>query len=215
MSEPSHIPSYRLHKSSGHAVVTLTDANTKARRDVLLGRYGTAESRQEYLRVIAEWEANGRILPADGNAPADLTVAELLLRFMQHAEKHYRHPDGTPTSAFDNFRQALRTVKELYAHTPAAGFGPLALKAVRQQWIAASLSRSGINSRIGKVKQVFKWAVSEELIPPSVYQALQAVAGLQRGRTGARAHGKANPSDRSKTRTWRVPSRSSIVTFGD
>jgi integrase len=185
MSEPSRIPAYRLHKSSGHAVVTLTDSHTKTRRDVLLGRYGTAESRQEYLRVIAEWEANGRTLQAASDSPADLTVAELLLRFMLHAEKHYRHPDGTPTSALDNFRQALRAVKELYAHTPAAGFGPLALKAVRQKWVNAKLSRTGINSRVGKVKQVFKWAVGEELVPPSVYQALQAVTGLQKGRTDA------------------------------
>jgi hypothetical protein len=50
------IPSYRLHKQSGQAIVTLTDGLGR-RRDVLLGRYGTPESRAEYVRVLAEWEA--------------------------------------------------------------------------------------------------------------------------------------------------------------
>jgi hypothetical protein len=74
---PSSVPTYRKHKASGQAIVTLTDG-LGGRRDVLLGKYGTKESRQAYARVIAEWEAGGRRLP--GSA-ADLTVNELLLRY--------------------------------------------------------------------------------------------------------------------------------------
>jgi hypothetical protein len=57
----NRVPTYRRHKQSGQAVVTLT-SGAGSRRDVLLGRHGTAASRQEYARVIAEWEANGRRL---------------------------------------------------------------------------------------------------------------------------------------------------------
>jgi hypothetical protein len=39
----------------------LTDGSG-GRRDALLGKYGTEESRLEYARVIAEWEAAGRRL---------------------------------------------------------------------------------------------------------------------------------------------------------
>lgn len=48
------ISSYRKKKTSTgtFAVVTLPDTLGR-RRDVLLGRYGTAASRQEYARVIA------------------------------------------------------------------------------------------------------------------------------------------------------------------
>src|SRR5262249_337342 len=53
----SKVPSYRLHRQSGQGVCTLTDG-TGGRRDVLLGKYGTKESRQEYARVISEWEAS-------------------------------------------------------------------------------------------------------------------------------------------------------------
>ncbi len=65
-------------------------------------------------------------------------------------------------------------------------FGPLALKAVRQEMINADLSRGVVNRRVNKIKRMFKWAVSEELLPPSVYEGLRAVTGLLYGRTTAR-----------------------------
>src|SRR5262249_20655087 len=65
MSRTPSVPSYRLHKQSGQAIVTLTDGLGN-RRDVLLGKHGTPESRLEYSRVIAEWEASGRRLVKPG-----------------------------------------------------------------------------------------------------------------------------------------------------
>src|SRR5262245_17234001 len=100
MPRTPNVPSYRLHKQSGQAVVTLTDG-LGGRRDVLLGRHGTAESRQEYARVIAEWEANGRRLTA-AKAVGSLSINELLLAFWQHAEQHYRDADGRPTDELEN-----------------------------------------------------------------------------------------------------------------
>src|SRR5947209_8625110 len=130
------IPSYRLHKQSGQAVVTLTDG-LGGRRDVLLGKYGTAESRQQYARVLAEWEANGRRLQPAAEQVQGVSVNELLLAFWQHAERHDRREDGTPTNELSEFRASLKPLKELYGAQPAADFGPLKLKAVRQKMIEA------------------------------------------------------------------------------
>ena len=77
MARRNHIPSYRLHKSSGQAIVTLTDALSGDRKDHLLGQHDTAASRAEYARVISEWEARGRRL--DNTSPSNVTVAELLV----------------------------------------------------------------------------------------------------------------------------------------
>jgi integrase len=179
-----------LHRQSGQAVVTLPDGYG-ARRDVLLGPYGSPESRAEYARVIAEWEANGRRLP-QAAAKADCVVNELLLAYWKFAEGYYRKNDR-PISQLDRIRLALGPVKELYGHTAARAFGPLALKAVREQFLARGWTRGYINSSIGCVKRVFKWAVENELVPPDVYHGLQAVAGLRKGRSPARETRKVRP----------------------
>ena len=63
----------------------------------------------------------------------------------------------------------IRAVRELYADTPVAEFGPLALKAARQRWVNDGRSRTECNRRVGMIKRIFKWGVSEELAPPEVY----------------------------------------------
>jgi hypothetical protein len=55
MSKGIRVPTYRQHTQSGQAIVTLPDG-LGGRKDVLLGKYGTKESRTAYARVIAEWE---------------------------------------------------------------------------------------------------------------------------------------------------------------
>ena len=68
-------PSYRHHKPSNQAVVTLDG------RDIYLGRYGSPDSRAEFDRLLAEWLANGRRLPAPASG-SDLTVNELVLPYL-------------------------------------------------------------------------------------------------------------------------------------
>jgi integrase len=185
MSRRPRVPSYRLHKQSGQAVVTLPDG-LGGRRDVLLGKYDSEESKAEYVRLIAEWQAAGHRPPPVVAAGEDRSVNELMLAFLPHAEQHYRHPDGTPTNELNDFRLSLRPLKELYGHTPVKDFGPLALKAVRVKMIDSGLCRGVVNQRIGRIRRMFKWGVENELVPPSVLQGLQAVRGLARGRSAAR-----------------------------
>jgi integrase len=177
----SRPPSYRLHKPSGQAVVTLGD------RDIYLGRYNSTESRAEYDRIIAEWLAHGRRLPASasGRGGADPTVNELILAYLKFADGYYRK-NGEPTSEPANLKLALRPLRRLYGHTPGREFGPLALKAVRQAMIDSGLCRNEVNKRIGKVVRAFKWAVAEEMVPPSVHHGLRAVSGLRKGRADVR-----------------------------
>src|SRR5262249_52019622 len=101
------VPSCRLHLQSGQAIVTLTDG-LSGRRDMVLGKYGTKDSRIEYARVLAEWEAVGQCLPVA--TTADVTVAELICRFWPWVQEHYRHLDGTLTSEVPEYKMALRAV---------------------------------------------------------------------------------------------------------
>jgi integrase len=95
-------------------------------------------------------------------------------------------------------------LRALYGHTRAADFGPLSLKAVQRAtadggWMTelekaeqlkrgkpVGRSRGVTNQRVGLVRRMFRWAVENELVPPSVLHGLQAVRGLQKGRRGAR-----------------------------
>jgi integrase len=186
------VPSYRRHKQSGQAVVTLPDG-FGSRRDVLLGKYGTAQSRKEYVRVLSEWEAAGRRLPpksAEGSAP-DLTVNELALAYWKFAESYYGF--GRRRGISFNVRDALRILKELYGHTPAATFGTLALKACRAEMVKKDWSRTYINAQVDKIRRVFRWGASEQLVPVTVWQALRTVEALRRGRTEARETKKVRP----------------------
>ncbi|MAW51215.1 MAG: integrase, partial [Geminicoccus sp.] len=67
------IPKYREH-SSGQARVTLSG------RTFYLGRYGSAESRREYKRLVGEFIASDGVLITESDK-ADLSVAEMLLAF--------------------------------------------------------------------------------------------------------------------------------------
>jgi integrase len=191
MPRRKQIPSYRLHKQSGQAVVTLPDG-LGGRHDVLLGKYGTAESRAEYARVIAEWEAGGRTVPRGGHAP-DLTVNELLVAYVRFIEGYYRHPDGTPTSEADNIRLALRSLKRLYGHTPAADFDSLALEALREEMIREGHCRNRVNKDISRVRRLFRWAAAKKLVPLCVHESLGTVEGLRAGRSAARETAPVRP----------------------
>jgi integrase len=66
--------------------------------------------------------------------------------------------------------------------------------------IAAGLCRWTINTRVGRLKRVFRWAVSYELLPPAAYEALRAVPGLQRGRGEARDTDAVRPAPEADVR---------------
>jgi integrase len=179
-------PSLRRHKARSLGVVTLNG------HDHYLGSW-PAEKRKpppavqaEYDRLIAEWLANGRRPLVKGAAPSGPTVGEVILGFWAHAQRHYRHEDGTSTTEVAAYRDALRPLRDMYSTLPAADCSPLKLKAVRQRMVDAGLTRALINRRVGKVVRMFKWAVAEELVPVEVYQALRAVPGLQKGRCDAK-----------------------------
>ena len=174
-------PAYRRHAASGQAVVTLDG------RDHYLGTHGTKASKLEYDRLIGEWLANGRRLAT--GATGDTTVVELAAAFMTHARAYYRDPDGTTAREADNYANVLRPVSpliRLYGRKSAADFGPLALKAIRENMIASGWCRSNINRQIARIRHVFKWGAENELVPASIFHGLTAVSGLRAGRSEAR-----------------------------
>lgn len=170
----TRIPSLRLHKPSGRAVVTLGG------KDHYCGKFGSPAAQQEYQRLLGEWLASGGTPPAA--ARSGITVAEMLVAYLRHVDAFYL----PPSTEGGKIRRALRPVAKAYGHTFAKDFGPLALKAVRETFIADGLARKYINQVSGRIVRAWAWAVENELVTAECWHALRAVRGLQPGRSAAR-----------------------------
>jgi hypothetical protein len=161
-------PSYRKHQASGQAVTTVEG------RDFYLGPWRSQASVAEYDRVVGEWLAAGRRLP--GSKTPDLAVVELCDRFLEFARTYYVQTDGQRTKHLGHFRAGIKFLVRLYADTPAAEIGPLALENVRNAMIAKGWSRVYINQQIQKIRANFRWGTSKQLIPAETHQALASLA---------------------------------------
>ena len=201
-------PSYRQRKGRDQAIVTLTDSLTKKRRDYGLGEFGSPESRERYHRVIAEWEAQGRRLPdPDFDRPAAAassdpplatgpSVNDVVRRFWWWAKDYYQpHQAGT-------YKIALHLMREYYGESPAVEFGPSKLRLLREEMIRGDASadppripwsRRYINQQMQRIRQMFKWAASHEMLPSSIYETLATIEPLKRGRTKARENEAVGP----------------------
>jgi integrase len=154
-------PTYRKHKASGQAVVTLNG------RDVYLGQFESPESYIRYEQVVADWLTRGRQLPVAGG---ELLMKEVVLGYWSD-----RTP-RLPQVEIDKLRLALRWVRELYGELPAVEFTPMRFKAIRQRMIDTGNSINYIKAQLGVIKKMIAWAVENELIPGEVLHRIQAVA---------------------------------------
>jgi hypothetical protein len=172
-------PAYCHHRTKAQAYVRLNGDF------VYLGPYGSEESKSEYRRVVGAWMATGRS-PRQLAQAAGPSVNEVLLGYWRFAEGYYPSRNGDCKGELERIAYAMKPLKELYGTALSTEFGPLALKAVRLKMIEAGLCRTTVNQRVGCIKRIFKWAASEELVPPGVYHGLQSVEGLKRGRSAAK-----------------------------
>lgn len=184
-------PSYSHHKGSGQAYVWLNG------REHYLGRHGSAESHAAYERIVAEWRATSAVLVPHDAAKAeavqsDLRINELLVAYLEFASGYYVK-NGRPTGELANMKEAAKPLRALYESLPAAQFGPTALRTVRERMIESELCRTVINSRINRIRRVFKWGIERELVAPSVLHGLQSVSPLKQGRSAARETNRVLP----------------------
>ena len=174
MARPKRfIPAYSLHKPSGRAVAYV------ARKPIYLGVYGSPESRVKYSELI-ERLATDPLKDAPRPKGSAKTLGELLLNFCTRELPRY--------SKGQQFciRAALKPCRELFGDTPVDDFGLLRLRMVREAMIQKGWSRSYINKEVHRIKRVFRWGVSWELVSPSTAEALRSVESLAEGGSDAR-----------------------------
>jgi integrase len=175
------LPSYRLHKPTGQAVVTLGG------KDFYLGKHGTPESRERYDELVARWllqkDRKPELLPQ-----SDIEIRHVLAQyttFIRGPESPYRK-EGELTRQVERIERSLLGVRRLFARTKACEFGPKELKTVRRWMLEKGWARTYVNALTQCIKQCFTWAASESLIPGSVAMNLRIVKGIRTGTAGVR-----------------------------
>lgn len=178
MGNPIRIPSLKLHRATGRAYVYY-----KGKR-WYFGKWKSTEAEEAYKRFLADLIAPEGPVERTAVPAHQVEIVELCAAFLEHAITWYVK-DGEPTAQLGHVKQHIKILRDLYGSTPIANFGPTALQKIQRSLVLNSYSRPGVNSRIQGIRRIFKWGVAQELVPPSVYQALACVPGLRKGRTQA------------------------------
>jgi integrase len=191
------LPVPRLHTPSGRARIRLNGI------DYWLGRYGSPEAQREFDRIIGEWLTNQRqlssVLSQISHTPKEhtrevtvsktMTVGDLITRFLRWSESYYVDSSGKQTREHQNFLHVLQPLQQKFSSCPVSEFGPARLLEFRQDLIKRNLARRTINAMLRRLRQVWRFGVSRELVPLSAYQSLQTLEPLQPGRGGKETSG--------------------------
>lgn len=207
MARPkTEVPQLRYHLS-GQAFVRIDD------RNYYLGKHGSPESFARYAVLIAEYRRSGLSLPTSfdlkslnplvesltgGTAavPASTHQADEPILVKHLAEAHREWAKIRYAKSQAEMQRAGYICDELTKHSGnvlAEKFGPRALKDQRARWVASGKSRCYCNRLTNYLIRVFKWGVSEELVPGTTWQALRTLEPLREGYTEAHENDPVQP----------------------
>ncbi|HUE12927.1 MAG TPA: hypothetical protein VMR25_02075 [Planctomycetaceae bacterium] len=165
-------PKYCFHETSGHARVHINGQTH------WLGPYDSRESRARYDALIEEWKRHGHV------ERSTITVDNLALRYLDHAEVYYRKADR-PTSEVAIIRAALRFAVRFFGNTLACEFGTAKLIGVRDEMVRSGLARPTVNEYVARIRRMFQWGCERQYVPGQLVYDLQCVASLKKGRSRA------------------------------
>ena len=163
-------PSYRLHKATGQARVTIYG------KTYYLGQHGTELSEQRYRQHLADYWKPG---PAPKVDPSPITgvvtITHLAIDFATYAKNKY----GDKPEWKNQIKPVLKYIRETYGHLPASEFGPLRLESYRQHLADKGLSRLVVKRKSNYIIKMFQRAVKIERIPVQLWQRLLAIGPVE------------------------------------
>ena len=158
-------------------------------KDHYLGPFDSDESKARYRELIAAWQNRH----AAQGFP-EMTVGQLALAYFGHAQTYYVK-NGEVTSEVHCIRNAIKPLVRLFDAIQVRDFSPQKLRVVRTALIDGGCARSTINSQIGRLVRMFRWAVGQEFVSPTIVAGLEAMEPLRRGRSGVRETAPVRPVD--------------------
>lgn len=165
------IPNRLHHRPSGQDRI-LWNGQT-----IYLGKHGSPEADAKYRQIVRSILETGEPFPPAGGA----TVAELGRRFMVHTRKSFPVTSSEPTA----YQRAIDLMTEAIGDMPADQVTPAKFTAMRDRWTEMNSVRT-VNKHHNQCLAAFRWGVTMELVPASVWHALEAVQRLKPKRSQAR-----------------------------
>lgn len=164
-----------------------------------LGLWGSNEAAEKYDLLIKTWLANGREI-GTARAVEIGSVEDLSEHYLDWCDRTYRKNGRLTSTYYINQRALSLLYNSGLSSVMRDEFGPKHLSEFRA-WLAikgvtyisgrhtesgkptaGKLTRKTINQYVQAVVAMFKWAVSEELVPESVFMALKTLPATRRRR---------------------------------
>lgn len=154
---------------------------------ISLGRGDSQDARLRYAEVLQKLSQGLPVAPGSERPDATgLSVSEICLAFMLHAQTEYVDAvTGKPSKEYDCYKFAVKPLRELFGSIPAESFGPNSLRVVRERYISNGWTRSFIGKTVSRIRHIWRWAVSREMISATSLEALRSLEPLKRGKSAA------------------------------
>lgn len=156
-------------------------------RWVTLGVWGSPDVRAAYTREVEAWRREG-CPTLRGALPTVVDIATEYLDFIERTRS---------ANVLETARLALRPFCAAYGTFEARAVRPKVIDGWRESLIASGLVRTTINKRVRVVRDMIRWAVHDEALPPECWHLLSTVRGLRRGELGCKDAPRVKPVPRS------------------
>jgi integrase len=139
------------------------------------GKWDSEESRQRYGRFVRSLlDGNPNPLAAE-RTPGLPLVCDLVDQFLEHARAVYSGGE------YYSLKSAAAALMDTHSTTTLEQFGPRALVDVQQNMIGRGWKRGHVNHQIQRVRRIFRWGVSRELLPGAKIYELESISPIKPG----------------------------------
>jgi integrase len=183
------LPKYCEHKSSNRVFVNLPLGPGKRKR-VYLGVYNSAQSLENYDRVVGEWLAT-KTAPIPTNSGP--TLRDVVERYRSYQEPILNQ------DKFYNVCNALKLLTELLGDRPAEEFNVRQFERYRSELIRRKYSREYGNRLLRIVKECCEWAMNRDYLTSDQERKIQTVKRLTNAEASTKVVGPVDDADVNTT----------------
>ena len=176
------IPKFTRH-ATGQARVRIKG------KDYYLGVHGTPEAEARYRQLVAELVSGTPAKPAPAES---VTVSCVVAAYLEHLDRTLSATSREPAQ----YSFAVRPLVDLFGPENACEFSPKKLKLLQVEMVRRDWCRNVVNHRTNRIRTIFRWAESEELVPPGTAHSLATVRPIPRTYPGVRNTDPVRPSSR-------------------